>query len=120
MGKTEIPFLKGAHKVLHALVPGQSRDSIGTWVGPDCISWMIWENELTVACCGGRTLDAKILGIFISVCSSRGGHSGQIWPHPPRLRGPRPNNKLGGIIALPISKKAAKSPPPPPQAHSCL
>ena len=94
-------------------VPGQSRDSIGIWVRPDCSSWRIsWENRgVTVAHCGGRTLEAKLSGIFISVCSSRGGHFGKIWPHPSALRSPRPNNNPGGITAPPISKQVAQRSP---------
>ena len=60
-----------------------------------------------MAHCGGRTLEAKVSGIFISVCSSRGGHFGKIWPHPSALRCPRPNNNPGGITAPPISKQAS-------------
>ena len=33
---------------------------------------------VTVAHCGGRSLEAKLLGIFISMCSSRGGHFGKM------------------------------------------
>ena len=38
---------------------------------------------------GGRTLEAKVSGIIISVCSSRGGHFGKIWPHPSVNRLPK-------------------------------
>ena len=54
-----------------------------------------------VAHCGGKTLEAKVSGIIISVNSSRGGHFGKIWPHPSALRSPRPNNK-GGSTQLPL------------------
>ena len=62
---------------------------------------------VTVAHCRGRTLEAKVLGILISVHFSRGGHFGKTWPHPSELRSPRPNNNPSGISAPPISKKAA-------------
>ena len=60
-----------------------------------------------MAQCGGRTLEAKLSGIFINVFSSRGGHFGRICLHPSVLRSPRPNNNPGGITASPISKQAA-------------
>ena len=51
-------------------VPGQSKVSIGIWVRPDCSSWRTsWENGVNVACCGGRALEAKLLGIFSSCFS---------------------------------------------------
>ena len=37
---------------------------------------------VNVACCEGRTLKAKLSGIFSSVPFSGGGHFGKIWPHP--------------------------------------
>ena len=36
---------------------------------------------VNVACCEGRTLKAKLLGIFSSMPFSGGGHFGKIWPH---------------------------------------
>ena len=36
---------------------------------------------VNVACCEGRTLKAKLSGIFSSVPFSGGGHFGKIWPH---------------------------------------
>ena len=58
---------------------------------------------VNVACCGGRTLEEKLLQIFISLCYSGGGHFEKIWPHPSGLRSPRPYNP-GGMTAPPISK----------------
>ena len=57
-------------------VPRQSRVSTG----------ISWENWVILASCGGRTLEAKVSGIFIGVCSSRGGHFGKIWPLASELR----------------------------------
>ena len=73
------------------------------------------EKGVTVACCGGRTLEAKILRIFISVCSSRDSHFGKIWPHPSALRSPRPNNNSGGITDSPTHQQTGclKNPPQP-------
>ena len=36
---------------------------------------------VNVACCEGRTLKAKLLGIFSSMPFSGSGHFGKIWPH---------------------------------------
>ena len=55
-------------------------------------------------------MEAKVLGIFISVCSSRDGHFGKIWPHPAVLRSPRPNNNPGGITAPPSVNRLPKEP----------
>ena len=57
--------------------------------------------------CGSLLGKARVLGIIISMCSSRCGHFGKIWPYPSGLRSPRPNDKPGGNTAPPISKKAA-------------
>ena len=64
-------------------------------------------SDLTVAPCRGRTLAAKVSGVFSGVCSSRGGHLGKSRPHPSGLRSPRTNNNRGGITAPPLSKQAA-------------
>ena len=62
---------------------------------------------VNMACCGGRTLEAKLLGIFSSVPISGGGHLGKIWPHLQSvLRRPRANNNPGGITAPPLSYQA--------------
>ena len=39
------------------------------------------EKGVSVGCCGGRILEAKLLGIFSSMSFSEGGHFGKIWPH---------------------------------------
>jgi len=55
---------------------------MGIWVGPDCSSWGIsWETGVNVTHSGGRTLEAKLSGIFTGVCSSGGGQFGNLWPH---------------------------------------
>ena len=62
---------------------------------------------VNVACCEGRTLKAKLSGIFSSMPFSGGGHFGKTWPKPSVsqsvLRSPRANNNPGGITAPPIS-----------------
>ena len=63
---------------------------------------------VNVACCEGRTSEAKLSEIFSSVPFSGGGHFGKIWPHlSVSLRSPRANNNPGGITASPLSKQAA-------------
>ena len=100
LGEIETPFLKSSHRVLQALV--QSRDTIGIWVRPACSYW--WISRGKRGDCG---LETKVLGIIISMCSSRGGHFGKIWPNLSGLRSPGPNNNPSGITAPPISKQAA-------------
>ena len=50
---------------------------------------LLGKQGVTVVCCRGRTLEAKVSGITISVCSSTGGHFGKIWPHPSANRLPK-------------------------------
>ena len=84
LGVMENTFLEGTHRLSQAL------DSQGKAEAP-------WESGLemtavpenllgkqgvTVAYCGGRTLEEKLLGIFISVHFSGGGYFGKIWLHP--------------------------------------
>ena len=56
-------------------------------------------------------MEAKLLGIFISVHFSGGGHLVTIWPQPSALRNPKPNNNPGGITAPPINKQMPKNSP---------
>ena len=58
-------------------------------------------------------MEAKVLGIIISMCSSRGGHFGKMWPEPSGLRSPKANKNPGGNTALPITKHAAERPASP-------
>ena len=63
---------------------------------------------VNVDCCKGRTLEAKLSGIFSSLPCSGGGHLGKIWPHPSAsTEKPQGNNNPGRITALPLSKQAA-------------
>lgn len=105
LGETETPFLEDAHRV--SWVPWQSRYSIWIWVRS---TWE-WKPGAAVACFGGRTLEAEVLGIFIGMSYTGSCHFGKIWLHPPWLRSPKPNNKKGGNTALSISKQTAQSPP---------
>ena len=62
---------------------------------------------VNVACCEGRTLKAKLLGIFNSCLSLEVAILGKSGPtHQSVLRNPRANNNPGGITALPLSKQA--------------
>ena len=62
---------------------------------------------VNVACCEGRTLKAKLSGIFSSCLSLEVAILGKSGPtHQSVLRSPRENNSPGGIIAPPLSKQA--------------
>ena len=109
MGTTETPLLKGAHRFSCALGPRAKlrlHKNLGQtylWI----LEALLGKQWVTVAHCRGRTLEAKVSGIIISMNSPGCGHFGKIWPHPSGLRSPRPNNKLGGNTAPTISKQAA-------------
>ena len=109
LGEMETPFLKGAHRLSRALGP-RAKQGLHRNLGQTRLQFLgdlLGKQRVTMACCGGRALEAKLLGIFISVCSSRGGHFGKMQPHPTALRSPRPNNNPDSITAPPISKQAA-------------
>ena len=60
-----------------------------------------------VACCEGRTLRARLSGIFSSCLSLEVAILGKSGPiRQSVLRSPRANNNPGGITAPPISKQA--------------
>ena len=56
-------------------------------------------------------MEARVLGIFFSMCSSRDGHFGKIWPHPSALRNPRPNTNWVGTQQHPTANRLPKDPP---------
>ena len=73
-----------------------------------------------MAHCRERTSEANVLGIFISMCSSRGSHFGKIWPYPSVLRSPRRKNNPGGSQPKPSVNRLPKDPPgtqPPLTSH---
>ena len=109
LGEMENPFLKGTHRLSCALDP-RAKQSLHRNLGWTCLQFVVdllGKQGVNVACCGGRTLEAKLSGIFSSVPFSGGGHFGKIWPHPSALRSPRPNNNPGRITAPPINKQTA-------------
>jgi len=62
---------------------------------------------VNVACCEGRTLKAKLLGIFSRCLSLEVAILGKSGPtHQSVLRSPRANNNPSGITAPPLSKQA--------------
>ena len=69
---------------------------------------VLGKQGVAVALCGGRTLETEVLGIFIIMRSPGGCHFGKIWHQPSGLRSPRPDNKQGGNIAPPITKRLPK------------
>ena len=62
---------------------------------------------VNVACCEGRTLKAKLSGLFSSCLSLEVAILGKYGPtHQSALRSPRANNNPGGITAPPLRKQA--------------
>ena len=109
LGEMYSPFLRDAHRFTCALDPREKQRlhrNLG-WTRLQFLEYLLGKQGMTVACCEGRTLEAKLLGIFISVCFSEGGHFGKMWPHPSFPRSPRPSNNPGEIITPSISKQAA-------------
>ena len=113
LGETETLLLKGAHRLSCVLGPRAKqrlhRNLSQIWM--QFLEDLLGKQGVTVAHCEGRMLEAKVLGVIISVCSSRGGQVGKIWPHPAGLRSLRPNNNQGGKAAPPTSKQAAQMHP---------
>ena len=109
LGEMDTPFLKGTHRISCALVT-RAKQSLHRNLGWARLKFqedLLGKQGVTVAHYRGRTLEAKISGVFISLCFFGGGHLGKTGPHPSALRSPRANNNPGGIIAPPISKQAA-------------
>ena len=82
--KTETPFLKGAHRLSRALGP-RAKQRLQRNLGQTQLQFLedlLGKLGVNVACCEGRTLKAKLSGIFSSSALLRGGHFGKIWPHP--------------------------------------
>ena len=78
------PFLKGTHRLSHALGP-KAKQSLHRKLGQSCLQFLedlLGKQGLNVAYFEGKALEAQLLGIFISVPFSGGGHFGKIWPHP--------------------------------------
>ena len=92
-------------------VPGQSR-RLHRNLGQTCLQFL--EDLLGKqgeTHCGERTLEAKALGIIISMSSSGDSHFGKIQPHLSGLRIPSPNNKLGGKQITHQQTDCLKTPP---------
>ena len=98
LGDTETPFLKEVHRLSCALGP-RAKQSLHRNLGQIWLQFLedlLGKQGVIVARCRGRTLEAKVSGIIISVCSSRGGHFGKIWPYPSGLRSPgQTTNQVG-------------------------
>ena len=83
--------MKGAHRLSCAFSP-RAKERLHRNLGQTCLWFLedlLGKQGVTVTHCGGRTLEAKVLGIIISMCSSRGGHFGKICPHPSVNRLPK-------------------------------
>ena len=109
VGGKDTTFLKSTHRISCVLGPkvkqSLHRNLDQIWL--QFLEDLLGKQGVIVAHSEGRTLEAKFSGIFISMCSSRCGHFGKIWPHPSPLRSSRPNNNPGWIRVLPINKQAA-------------
>ena len=103
LGETETPFLKGTHRLSRELGP-RAKQSLLTAV----LQGQPGKTGVNVACSEGRTLKAKLSGIFSS--------SALLWRWPfwenlappisQLLRSPRANNNPGGITDPPLSRQA--------------
>ena len=84
LGEKETPLLEGAYMISHALVPGQSRDSIRILARPTNRHWRVSQGGrgwlwLTVEEGNWRW---RSQGLIIGVSLPGGCRLGKIWPHP--------------------------------------
>ena len=109
LAEMETPFLEGAHRFF--MCTGSQGKAGSLWESGLDMAAVLGgppgKAGVNVTCCEGRTLEAKLLGIFISGLFSGGGHFGNIWFYPSVWRSPRANNNPGGITAPLLSKQAA-------------
>ena len=101
--------MKGAHRLSCALGP-RAKQRLHRNLSQNCLQFLedlLGKQRVTVTHCGGKTVEANVMGIILRVNSSSCGHFEKVWLYPSGLRTPRPNNKLGGNTAPPISKLAA-------------
>ena len=78
----DTPFLKGTHRLSCALCPWV-KQTLHRNLGQTCLKFLedlLGKWGVTVAHCWGTALEAKVLGIIITLNSFRGGHFGKIWP----------------------------------------
>ena len=110
LGETETLLLKGTHRVSCVLGPRpkQKLHKYLSWTYLQILEDLLGKQGVTVARCGGRTLEAKVLGIIISMNPTGSGHFGKIWPCPSGMRSPgAKKKKQGGKKAPPINKQDA-------------
>ena len=108
LGKTEAPLLEGAHRISSALGP-RTKEGLYKNLGQTYLQIMkgiLGKQWADVACCGDRTLETEVLGMFISMSFPEGCYFGKIWPHPSGLRNPSPKNKQSRNMAPTTSKQA--------------
>jgi len=74
----ETPFLKGVPRLSCALGP-TAKQRLHRNLGEN-LGAVLGKLGETIAHYGGGTLEAKVSGMIISMCSSRGGHFGKIRP----------------------------------------
>ena len=106
LGKTDTQFLKGAHRFSCALGPRAKQSlhrNLG-WTSLQFLEDFLGKQGETVDHCGGKTLEAKFLGIFISRAFLWRWTFWENLAPPISTETPRPNNNPDGITAPPISK----------------
>ena len=89
LGEMETPLLKVVYRLSCALGL-REKQRLHRTLGQTCLWFLedlLGKQGVTVACCGWRTIEAKVSGIIISR-NSRGGQFGKIWPYPSGLRSP--------------------------------
>ena len=90
-GNTDSILERCTQAFSHALGP-RAKQNLHRNLGQTCQQFLedlLGKMGVTVAHFGGRTLEAKVLGIIISMCTSGCGHFGKICFYPLGLRGPR-------------------------------
>ena len=110
LGVMDTPFVKGTHRLWCARGP-RAKQRLHSNLSQTCL-WFLEDllgkqGWLWLVVVRGRTLEAKVSGMIISMNSPAGSCFGRIWTHPLGLRSHRQNNTPGGKSDLSISKQAA-------------
>ena len=112
LGEMETPFLKDTHRLSGAL--GSQGKAKSPWESGSNLTAVLGghpgKTGVNVTC-EGRSLKAKLSGIFSSCLSLEVAICGKSGPtRQSALRNPRANNNPGGVIAPPLSKQATIDP----------
>ena len=109
LGKTQTTLLEGTHRIPCAL-GARAKQGLHTNLGQTyllVLECLLGKQGSAVAHFVGRTLEAEVPAIIISMRSPGWCHFGNIWPHPSWLRSPRPNFPESWKTAWPVRKQAA-------------